>query len=146
MQLKQIGVIHSPYKEKQEAPFQGRLKEDHFVIEVCPEFAAGLQDVEGATHLVILYWCDRGDRSILLATPPWDDQPHGVFATRSPNRPNPIAFDIVDLVSREGNRLVVRGMDALDNSPLLDIKPYNSQTDAIPGAGIAWLEKAAKNR
>ncbi|WP_088553879.1 tRNA (N6-threonylcarbamoyladenosine(37)-N6)-methyltransferase TrmO [Calderihabitans maritimus] len=146
MQLKQIGVIHSPYKEKANAPPQGRLKEDQFEIEIYPEFAAGLKDIEDASHLIVLYWCDKADRETLITNTPWDDEPHGVFVTRSPNRPNPIAFDIVDLVSQQGNKLIVRGMDALDNSPLLDIKPYNSQTDAISGAKITWFEKAKKNK
>ncbi|NLW07419.1 MAG: tRNA (N6-threonylcarbamoyladenosine(37)-N6)-methyltransferase TrmO [Clostridia bacterium] len=142
MRLKQIGIVHSPYKEKGDAPPQGRFKEDRFIIEIYPEFAAGLKDIEGVSHLIVLYWCDRADRNTLVTKTPWDEIPHGVFATRSPNRPNPIAFDIVDLISRQGNKLLVSGMDALDKSPVLDIKPYNSKTDAIADAKIEWLEKA----
>jgi len=144
VRLQQIGVIRSLYQKKSDAPPQGRFKEDRFTIEVYPEFAAGLKDIEDASHLIVLFWCDRADRKSLIANTPWDDVPHGVFATRSPNRPNPIAFDIVNLVSRQGNKLLVRGMDALDNSPLLDIKPYISQTDAVSGAKLDWFEKATK--
>ncbi|MBZ4687912.1 MAG: hypothetical protein PWQ96_690 [Clostridia bacterium] len=146
MKLKQIGIIHSPYKEKSAAPPQGRMKEDTFEIEILSQFADGLKDIETATHLIILYWLDRAERDKLIANTPWDDEPHGVFATRSPARPNPIAFDIVDLVKREGNKLYVKGMDALDQSPLLDIKPYNSRTDAIPDAKLGWFEKAVTER
>ena len=103
-------------------------------IEVFPEFAEGLKGIDKHSHLIVLYWCDRGTRDQFLTTTPGDDRVRGVFATRSPHRPNPIAFDLVDLISREGNRLVVRGMDALDRSPLLDIKPYSYELDAIlPG-------------
>ncbi len=134
MQLKPIGVIHSPYKEQGQAPRQGRLQLDISEIEVFPEFAEGLKDIEKNSHLIVLYWCDRGTRDKLLTTTPMDDRVRGVFSTRSPHRPNPIAFDVVDLIGREGNRLVVRGMDALDGSPLLDIKPYSYELDAIlPG-------------
>lgn len=131
MQLKPIGVIHSPYQYPTEAPRQGRLQQDISEIEVFPEYEAGLKDVEKNSHLIILYWCDRGTRDTIMTATPWDDRVRGVFATRSPNRPNPIAFDLVNLISREGNRLLVRGMDALDRSPLLDIKPYSYKLDSI---------------
>jgi len=145
MQLKQIGVIHSPYKEKKDAPRQGRTKEEQFIIEIYPEYAAGLKDIEDASHLIVLYWFDKGDRNTLLTKTPSDDSVHGVFATRSPNRPNPIAFDIVDLVDRQENKLIVRGMDALDNSPLADIKPYVAPIDAIPGARFKRRPGATRN-
>ena len=142
MQLQQIGIIHSPYQERGEAPPQGRMREDLFELAIFPHYADGLKDIEQATHLIVLYWLDRAERDKLIVKTPWDHEPHGVFATRSPARPNPIAFDIADLVKREGHRLYVKGMDALDGSPLLDLKPYSSRTDAILGAKLDWFEKA----
>ncbi|KJS79761.1 MAG: S-adenosyl-L-methionine-binding protein [Peptococcaceae bacterium BICA1-8] len=144
MELKTIGIIHSPYKEKGDAPPQGRMNMDLFEVEIFEDYIPGLKDIETATHLIMLYWCDRAGRDILIANTPWDSEPHGVFATRSPQRPNPIAFDIVDLVEKKANILVVKGMDALDKSPLLDIKPYNAHTDSIPDAKLGWFDKAKK--
>ncbi len=134
MQLKPIGVIHSPYQNHTEAPRQGRLQQDPGEIEVFPEFEAGLKDIEKNSHLIILYWCDRATRDTILTATPRNERVRGVFATRSPNRPNPIAVNLVDLIRREGNRLLVKGIDALDQSPLLDIKPYSFMLDSItPG-------------
>lgn len=142
MNLKPIGIIHSPFHRSEDAPFQGRLANAIAVLEIYPEFAAGLKDVTDASHLIVLYWCHNADRERLLAKPPHDNQVHGVFACRSPHRPNPIAFCVVELLAREGNRLTVRGLDALDGSPLLDIKPYSSEIDAVEGAKIGWWERA----
>lgn len=97
--------------------------------------------METVTHLIVLYWCDRADRSRLHATPPIDNKSHGVFATRSPNRPNPIALDIARLVERKENKLIVSGMDALDGSPILDLKPYSPEIDCILDARVGWREK-----
>ncbi len=105
-----------------------------------------MKDVETVTHLIVLYWCHRADRKLLQAHTPWDDKPHGVFATRSPNRPNPVAFCIAELVARKGNILIVKGLDALDRSPLLDLKPYSSAIDAIKGTRMGWLEKASRGK
>lgn len=137
MILVPIGVIHSPYKRREDIPRQGRLSKEICEIEVYAHYAPGLKDIEQCSHLYILYWLHLGDRSRLLATPPHSQKEHGVFATRSPNRPNLIALDIVELLEAKGNRLNVRGMDALDGSILLDIKPY-SEMDSIPNARIAW--------
>lgn len=138
MNLKKIGVIHSPYKARSEAPFQGRHSTEICEVEVFDEFLPGLTDVEGCTHLILLYWLDRADRSMLRAFPPHDGKEHGVFATRSPNRPNPIGVGIVELLAVEGKRLKVRGLDALDGTPLIDIKPYFSEIDNIPNAIVSW--------
>ncbi len=142
MNLKQIGIIHSPYKERSDAPRQGRLRNDKFKIEIFPEYEKGLKDIEKATNLIVLFWCDKADRNTLSVTTPWDVNPHGVFVTRSPQRPNPIAFDIVNLIKKEGNILHVEKMDALDKTPLIDIKPYSPSIDSIPEAKTAWFEKA----
>lgn len=143
IQLQQIGIIHSQFKEKSSAPRQGNMKAELSEIEVFPEFEPGLKDIETATHLIILYWFHMGEREVLEVDTPWDDKPHGVFATRSPNRPNLLGFCAVELLERKDNVLVVRGLDALDGTPLIDIKPYNSRSDSIPDANLGWLENAA---
>lgn len=134
MHLNPIGVIHSPYREREQAPRQGRLSENESVLEIFPQFAAALKGIERHSHLIVLYWGDRADRETLQSPTPFSEVPVGVFASRSPNRPNPIAFCVADLIRREGERLIVRGVDALDGSPLLDIKPYVPALDSIPDA------------
>ncbi|MBO8128681.1 MAG: tRNA (N6-threonylcarbamoyladenosine(37)-N6)-methyltransferase TrmO [Peptococcaceae bacterium] len=136
--LQPIGVIHSPFKNKKEAPRQGRLRQETSVIEVYPSFADGLKDIEKATHLIVLYWGHQADRTTLQTKTPWGPEIRGVFACRSPNRPNPLAFCVVELVRREGNQLIVRGLDAVDGSPLLDIKPYFPGIDSVPQAKVSW--------
>ena len=133
MELRPIGVISSPFPRKGEAPRQGRFSTEESEIRVFPEFAEGLRDLGSHPRLLILYWCDRSRRDVLTATPPHEGKEHGVFATRSPERPNPIALCLVDLVSMEGGLLKVNGLDALDGSPLLDIKPFYRDLDCPPG-------------
>ncbi len=133
-----VGVIHTPYRRREDIPRQGRLSSELCEIEVFPEYAPGLKDIENCTHLFVIFWLHLGDRGRLTATPPHDGREHGVFATRSPNRPNLLALDIVELLEVKGNRLSVKGMDALDGSTLLDIKPYSEEFDAFPQARIGW--------
>ena len=110
-------------------------------LEILPEFAPGLQDIEGFSHLFIIWTFDRSEGYALLGTPPSDDRPHGVFATRSPRRPNPIGLTVVELLSREGPLLRVSGVDMLDGTPILDIKPYLS---GLPQEQLrrGWLAQA----
>lgn len=131
MKLQNIGRIYSPYKTKTEAPSQGKFSSEIATIEIKPAYKKGLQDVAGLSHILVLYWQDQSDRSVLTAQPPFADRSFGVFATRSPNRPNPIALCTCELVSIQGNKLTVKGLDALDGSPLLDIKPYAPQLDTV---------------
>lgn len=133
-QLNPIGVIHSPYQERDQAPRQGRLSENESTLEIFPPFVDALEGVERNSHLIVLYWGDRANRETLQSRTPFSEVPVGVFASRSPNRPNPIAFCVATLVRREGDRLIVRGVDALDGSPLLDIKAYAPALDSIPEA------------
>lgn len=141
MELTAIGTIRSPYKTQSDAPRQGRFAMTESVIEVFPEYTAGLADVDRCSHLIVLYWLDRADRSVLRATPPGQTQSRGVFSTRSPNRPNPVAFSVVDLLAVEGSTLRVRGLDALDGTPLIDLKPYSSDIDAIEDVKVGWIKK-----
>jgi tRNA-Thr(GGU) m(6)t(6)A37 methyltransferase TsaA len=110
-----------------------------------PEFELGLTDIEGFSHLFVIWMFDRSEGYELLGTPPIDDRPHGVFATRSPRRPNPIGLTVVELLGREGRRLRVRGVDMLDGTPVLDLKPYLS---SIPAEALrrGWMVEAEARR
>ncbi len=127
-----IGMIHSPYKIPKDAPRQGRFSDEESVIEIYEPFVSGLRDVERENHLIVLYWLDRANRTALTATPPHTGIEHGVFVTRSPHRPNPIGLSVVDLVRRDNNKLVVRRLDALDGTPVVDIKCYSPGLDCLP--------------
>ena len=144
MELKTIGIIHTPYKTKGDAPFQGRFSSEICEIEIFKEYEDGLKNIDQCSHLILLYWLDRANDSVLQTHTPFDTDIHGVFATRSPNRPNPIGFHVTELIDRKGNILIIKGVDALDETPLIDIKPYSSDTDSIGGAKIGWFEKATK--
>lgn len=132
--LKPIGIIHSPFKDKNSAPHQGRFSEEISEIEIFPEFEGGLRDIEKYKYLILLYWLHEAKRDSLIAVPPSSGKEHGVFATRSPNRPNPIGFSVVKLIERRGRFLKVKWLDAIDKTPLLDIKPYFSDLDCIKDA------------
>ena len=136
----QIGIIHSPYREKREAPFQGRHENAECSIEIFKEYEDALLDIETCSHLYVLYWQHLSNKEVLQTKTPWGPDIHGIFATRSPNRPNPIGLCIVELLERKGRFLGVNGMDALDGSPLIDIKPYSSSIDSIQNARIGWRE------
>src|ERR1700758_5386122 len=137
-----IGYVRSPYQNAQQVPKGlGATHEAEGVLEILPELEAGLTDIEGFSHLIVLWVFDRSGAYELLGTPPSDNRPHGVFATRSPRRPNPIAFTVVELLRREGTRLHVRGIDMLNETPILDIKPYLSN---VPAEALrrGWLAEA----
>jgi tRNA-Thr(GGU) m(6)t(6)A37 methyltransferase TsaA len=140
MVLKPLGIIHSPYRTMDEAPFQGRFSERKAVLEIYEEFEDCLKDVEDSKYLIVLYWAHLADREVLQTVTPWGPEVHGVFACRSPSRPNPLQFCVVELLERDGKRLVVRGLDAVDGSYVLDIKPYSSRIDSIPDVHIGWFK------
>ena len=122
-----IGVVRSPYVETAAVPKgAGAKHEAEGVLEIRPDLEAGLTDIEGFSHLVVIWVFHRSGPAELTASPPSDERPHGVFATRSPQRPNPIGLTVVRLLGREGTRLRVHGVDMLDGTPILDIKPYMS--------------------
>ena len=131
IELVPIGYVKSPYRERKDAPRQGRLSDTISEIVLDDRFLCGLADVEKKSHLIVLLWFDRADRAVLRATPPGTSAEHGVFATRSPDRPNPVAFSVVDLIGRDGNVLRVRGLDALDGTPVIDIKPWFPDIDGL---------------
>jgi tRNA-Thr(GGU) m(6)t(6)A37 methyltransferase TsaA len=137
-----IGFVTSPFKDAAAIPKGlGAKHEAEGVLEILPGFSLGLTDIEGYSHLIVLWAFDRSDGFDLMVTPPSDDRPHGVFTTRSPRRPNPIGLTIVELLSREDASLHVRGVDMLDGTPILDIKPYLSN---IPSERLrrGWLAEA----
>lgn len=116
--------MHTAFRDQEEAPRQGRFSKEQAFLEIFPAFADGLLGIEDRKHLIVLYWCDRAGRDKLVTVTPHGPELKGVFNCRSPSRPNPIALCVVDLIRREGNRLIVTGIDALDGSPVVDIKPY----------------------
>lgn len=143
-----IGHVRTPYQATSEIPKGCGAKHDaEGVLEILPQFEAGLLDIEGFSHLYVIWEFDKSGDYDLVAHPPTDNgNPHGVFATRSPRRPNPIALTVIELLRRDGAKLQVRGVDMLDGTPILDLKPYLS---SIPEEKLrrGWLAEAeARNR
>jgi tRNA-Thr(GGU) m(6)t(6)A37 methyltransferase TsaA len=142
LSMQPIGYVRSPYLDTKEIPKGlGAQHDAEGVLEIRREFEAGLADIEGFSHVFVLWAFDRAEGFDLVAHPPSDNRPHGVFATRSPRRPNPIGLTVVELLSREGPALRVRGIDMLDGTPILDIKPYLS---SVPQERLrrGWLAEA----
>jgi len=137
---KPIGIVHSAYKNAVAAPYQGYKSEDISQIEIFKEFEEGLKDIEGFSHIVVIFWFHKSQGYHLLVKTPWDDALHGLFATRSPHRPCPIGLTVVELMSREENILRVKGLDAIDGTPVLDIKPYVTSVDERSVVKLGWLE------
>jgi tRNA-Thr(GGU) m(6)t(6)A37 methyltransferase TsaA len=133
-----IGRVHTPWQERKDCPKNARESEAVCTIEVDPAFAEGLKDVETCSHLVVLYWMDRAPRNLVLQVPGHYGIQHGTFALRSPARPNPVAMSVVKLLGVEGGTLSVVGLDCLDGTPLIDIKPYFASTDSVPEAVVGW--------
>jgi len=147
LELKPIGVIHSPYKSRRKAPCDAYRSDKISRIEVFQEFEEGLQDIEGFSHIIVVYWFHESQGYHLLVKTPWDDIPHGLFTTRSPHRPCPLGLAVVELVASEKNVLKVKGLDAIDGTPLLDIKPYIPEVDEGSVVKCGWLEgKLGKER
>ncbi len=149
-----IGVVHCPLCTPGEPPFQSRFSTFEGIIEIYPEFVEGLKDVEGFSHLILLCHFNRAQKRALQERPLTDgNAQHGIFATRHFNRPNPIGIAYVTLKKIEGGTLHVTGLDLLDGTPILDIKPYIPAFDCIPDATPGWvseehigrLKEASKN-
>jgi tRNA-Thr(GGU) m(6)t(6)A37 methyltransferase TsaA len=140
--MQPIGYVRSPYRKAEEIPKGlGATHEAEGVLEIRAELEPGLQDIEGFSHLYVIWVFDRSEGYSLVGAPPSDNRAHGVFATRSPRRPNPIALSVVELLGREGTLLRVRGIDMLNGTPILDIKPYLSN---VPQERLrrGWLAEA----
>jgi tRNA-Thr(GGU) m(6)t(6)A37 methyltransferase TsaA len=129
MELKAVGVVDSPYKIKAGSPRQGRQSDEVSKIIIFDKYTEALDGVDRCQYLIVLYWLDRAERDILKATTPGKKKERGVFSIRAPVRPNPIGLCLVKLIQKEGNVLTVKWLDALDQSPVLDIKPFWSDID-----------------
>jgi len=139
-----VGIIHTPFKERQGTPIQGHLaQEAEGTVEVFPEYVDGLKDIEGFSHIILLYCFHKSEGYRLQAKPFLEDVERGVFSMRAPRRPNPIGLTVVRLLKRDGNVLHITGVDMLEGTPLLDIKPYVAEFDHFGEVKKGWLEGRA---
>lgn len=138
--IKPIGIIRTPYKTTKEIPCQGYRSKEVGEIEVFGEYEEALTDIEGFSHMIVLYLFHRSDPYTLLVKPFLDDRLRGLFATRAPKRINPIGLSVVKLLERRGNILKIAEVDMLDGTPLIDIKPYVPQFDQREDVRIGWLQ------
>jgi tRNA-Thr(GGU) m(6)t(6)A37 methyltransferase TsaA len=140
-----IGIIHSPFEDIENVPIQPTAADGILgTVQVFPEFASGLKDLEGFSHIILLYHFHRVTQARLTVIPFLDAKPRGVFATRAPSRPNPIGVSIVRLVSIEGGVLHIKNVDIVDGTPLLDIKPYVPEFDHHQVQRTGWLAVAGE--
>jgi tRNA-Thr(GGU) m(6)t(6)A37 methyltransferase TsaA len=138
-----IGRIRTPWKQRKDCPKNARESNAVCTVELEGLWAAGLKEAETCSHLVLLYWMDQSPRNLVLQVPGHYGVQRGTFALRSPARPNPIALSVVKLKGIDGNKLSVIGLDCLDGTPLLDIKPYFASTDSVPEAVVGWHKPKA---
>ena len=138
-----IGRIRTPWTRREECPKNARESDAVCTVEVAERYAAALNGVESCSHLLVLYWMDKSRRDLVLQVPRHYGEQRGTFALRSPARPNPIAASVATLLQLSGNRLSVVGLDCLDGTPLIDIKPYFASTNSVPDAVVGW-HKARK--
>jgi tRNA-Thr(GGU) m(6)t(6)A37 methyltransferase TsaA len=143
VQYRPIGVIHTPFKKIEGMPIQpSGAAGVRGTVEVYPEYVEGLKDLDGFSHILLLYHFHRVKSAQLTVVPFLDTEPRGVFATRAPKRPNPLGISVVRLLRIEGSTLHVQNVDILDGTPLLDIKPYVPEFDRQPRFRLGWLGKA----
>ena len=139
-----IGLIHTPFQDTANTPIQSSRSDARGIVEVFPEYLDGLEGVEEFSHLILIYAFHLAPAQVQLIVKPFlDDRLHGVFATRYPNRPNPLGLSVVQLVNREENKLEILGADMLDGTPLLDIKPYVPDFDIHSVSKIGWYANRA---
>lgn len=144
LKLTPVGVVRSEHELAVNTPIQPVFAHDCTgTVEVFSEYEDGLKDIEGFSHLILIYWLHEAEPPRMLVTPFLDDAPHGIFATRFPYRPNPIGLSVVRLVKREGGILTIAGVDILDGTPVLDIKPYSSRFDCYPDARNGWMDSVS---
>ncbi len=136
--MRSIGEIHSPFNDKRGTPIQPSRSTARGQVEVYPAYADGLRDLEGFSHIILLYVFHRSEDYTLRVKPFLDDQEHGLFATRYPSRPNPIGISVVRLLAVHYNVLEIESVDVLDGTPLLDIKPYVPDFDVQTGVRTGW--------
>jgi tRNA-Thr(GGU) m(6)t(6)A37 methyltransferase TsaA len=136
-----IGRIRTPWKDRKDCPKNARESDAVCTVELDPRWAIGLKEVETCSHIILLYWMDKAPRNLALQVPRHYGEPRGTFAMRSPARPNPIALSVVRLLKVEGGTLSVVGLDCLDGTPLIDLKPYFASTDSVPEAIVGWHKR-----
>ena len=141
-----IGRIHTPWQHRKDCPKNARESDAVCTVEVDPRWQKGLKDAETCSHLVLLYWMNHSQRDLVLQVPSHYGTQHGTFALRSPARPNPIALSVVRLLGIEATKLTVTGLDCLDGTPCLDIKPYFASIDAVPDAVVGWHSERQTKR
>ncbi len=145
MKLSPIGIIHTPYNTREGMPIQPAGAEaTKATIEINEEFVPGLKDLDGFSHIILLYHFHQSEGYKLEVTPFMDTVPRGLFSTRAPKRPNPIGLSVVELLKVEGNTLYVKGADILDGTPLIDIKPFVPEFDSPKNTRTGWLDEARK--
>jgi tRNA-Thr(GGU) m(6)t(6)A37 methyltransferase TsaA len=147
IKLKPIGIIHTPYKEPKGIPIQGKFEKSVTgTIEIFLEYKEGLKDVEGFSHVILIYYFNRSKEAKLIGKPFLEDEEHGIFAIRSPHRPNHIGFSIVKVEKVKGNKVTFSEVDILDGTPLLDIKPYVAHFDSRKKVKNGWVERHFKGK
>jgi len=147
IKLKPIGIIHTPYKEPKGMPIQGKFEKNvKGRIEIFPQYKQGLKDIEGFSHLILIYYFNRSEEEKLIGKPFLENAEHGIFSIRSPHRPNHLGFSIVKLEKVKGRIIIFSEVDMLDNTPLLDVKPYVHYFDSRKRVKNGWIEKHFTNR
>ena len=143
IEFKPIGIVHSAFKEPIGVTIQPAGAEDIYgTVHVFAEYSKGLKDIDGFSHIILIYYFHLSKKSSLIVTPFLDSNVHGIFATRAPNRPNPIGFSVVNLVRVDNNILHIKNVDIVDGTPVLDIKPYVPEFDFRDVKNIGWLENS----
>jgi len=147
IEYRPIGVVHSPFEQIEGTPIQPLHAQGvKGTVEVYPDFVEGLCDLDGFSHVILLYHLHKSSSYRLKVVPFLDTEPRGLFATRAPNRPNPIGLSVVRLVAIEENQLLIEDVDIIDGTPLLDIKPYVGDFDARGEVRVGWLESARRQK
>lgn len=143
IEYKPIGFVHSPFKQRKGTPIQpSRSKNIEGTVRIEDEFVGGLNDLDGFSHIILLCHLHRSRGFHLKVVPYLDTELRGLFATRSPNRPNPIGLSVVELLGIDGDTIQIRGVDLIDGTPVLDIKPFVREFDDRAGSRMGWLENA----
>ncbi len=142
IKIEPIGIIHSSYKNIEDIPGQGYKRENiEAIIEIDEKYRSGMKDVEGFSHLIVLFYFHKSMKTHMRGHPSWEDTEHGVFAIRSPHRPNHIGMTLIKVREVRDNKIVFTNVDMLDETPVIDIKPYVGEFDRISDPKFGWLEK-----
>jgi tRNA-Thr(GGU) m(6)t(6)A37 methyltransferase TsaA len=142
IKIEPIGIIHSPYASAKDIPSQGYMKENvEAVIEINKKFNPAMKDIKGFSHLIVLFYFHKSKQTHMRGHPSWEDTEHGVFALRSPHRPNHIGMTVINVKEVHDNKIVFSNVDMLDGTPVIDIKPYVGEFERIKDPSFGWLEK-----